>query len=1542
MSERSYNIIARIIGFILLLVAGALLAIQIPSVQNRIVRKAADKLQSAINGTVSYSDISLTPSGALLIKDLLILDNDPYTADEYECGWAPRDTFFCAKTISATFSLKGLLRKEGLHLARVNVEHGSFSLVSEPVFDTYLHAKSNIQRIFNLPPVPEDKIVTPGPNIFDIRKFKVTDFRYTMNSFLPRTGTYSGTGIRYDDLDVLASEITGHGMKFTGSKMYASIDSCACTEKSGYEMYNLTGDCEVGLGRTLVRNIHLVDPWSDAYIKYFSMSYRNSRVFKYFLDRILLEAELEEGVISIPTITYFSTALAGNTASIQTHGGHFKGYVSDFQIDGLDFTELNSGISATLNGGLKGIPRTEEMAVDATLSDAQFTSAQLNQLLKAVTGSTVPAVKKLAPGQVFTLNATVKGPLNDAHAVATLASKLGSTKLDGKVRNLLDPRHDIEIAANASTQQLNIGRILGIDAIGPATTDFAASARLGKNIDAKVDSIHISSINLLGKEYRNINASGSYGPGGFGGRVTSADPKLRMVLDAVGHGGIAGGDANFSVNADIAQADLLALGLDTRGESALASLNVKADLQSTGKNSFGSTARLSGITVRDKNGEHQIPGIDAVYNSAPGSNDISLNSEMMSGEFSAACSFGELVAAVQDASSRRELSALYKGAGQEHEPVNAPFNAKFDFYDTRDFLAYLLPGLYIADGSTFNVGMTGDGKIQGTLQSQRLAFGKNNIRNAELTLDNLDGKLSASLTGDELASGAIALAKPIIKATANDNDFLVSAQFANTSAANGHGEITVAGNFSRDECDTLIINAHPQQSYISVDDGVWEIGESDVVIRGKDIDIDNFTISNGEQSIMVNGGISGTKADTLDLNINKVGLALIDSFLPQKYGFGGELNGTAYLISPTPENLGMMLRMDATDVKIGDTDAGTFTLAGRWDEEEGRIKAYLNNQVGERQAMNAIANYDPEKKRIVAGVDFDHMSPAIALPFVSSIFSRVGGSIDGRLSAKGQLDSLSLASKDFKLEGFTITPVFTGVTYTLDGPIIVNDDSVVLDNVTVADSKTGKGTLNGKLSHKLLKDMNLNAQLRFRQMEVLKLKEEDGMGYYGDLLASGSVNVRGPFSDLKLDGQVTTTGDGDIHIPLNSALVGSTSDLLTFKEPEVIEDPYDQMMHSMRKGSKNASGSFSAKARVTATPGITAYMELDKDSGNILSAFGSGTVDLDIRPAKDVFTINGDYTIAGGKFHVNLANLLDRELSIKNGGFIKFNGAIPDSELDVTAMYNVRTSLSTLVADSKSVSTRRNVEASLRIHDKLSSLATDFDINIPDLDPVTKAQIESALNTEDKMQKQFVALLMLGSFVPSESSGVFNGNNAIYSNVSSIVVGQLNNIMQKLDIPLGFGFDYSQNNSGKSIFDVAIGTQLFNNRVEVNGSLGNREYSTSGGQTSIVGDFDASLKLDKAGQFRLNAFSHSADEYTSFLDYSQRNGGGLSYQVDYNDIPDLIRSLFRKKYTVEGSRRSTEGRTGEGRTRTDRQAGQTPRRTWNRNTVTITIDNEQE
>lgn len=235
-----------------------------------------------------------------------------------------------------------------------------------------------------------------------------------------------------------------------------------------------------------------------------------------------------------------------------------------------------------------------------------------------------------------------------------------------------------------------------------------------------------------------------------------------------------------------------------------------------------------------------------------------------------------------------------------------------------------------------------------------------------------------------------------------------------------------------------------------------------------------------------------------------------------------------------------------------------------------------------------------------------------------------------------------------------------------------------------------------------------------------------------------------------------------------------------------------------------------------------------------------------------------------------------------------------DSQLDINAKYRTRASLSTLIqSDSTSANTRRVVECGINISDKLNNPDLKLSIDIADLDPATKSKVDAALSTEDKIQKQFVSLLILGTFMPDDPSGIVNGGNMILSNMGEILSSQFSKILQRLDIPMDLGFKYQQNaNSRTDLFDVAISTQLFNDRVYVSGNVGNRKYGSANPNGELMGDINIEIKLDDPGQLRLNLFSRSADEYTSNLDLSQRNGVGLSYQKEYSSFRELLKSIF--------------------------------------------------
>ena len=238
-----------------------------------------------------------------------------------------------------------------------------------------------------------------------------------------------------------------------------------------------------------------------------------------------------------------------------------------------------------------------------------------------------------------------------------------------------------------------------------------------------------------------------------------------------------------------------------------------------------------------------------------------------------------------------------------------------------------------------------------------------------------------------------------------------------------------------------------------------------------------------------------------------------------------------------------------------------------------------------------------------------------------------------------------------------------------------------------------------------------------------------------------------------------------------------------------------------------------------------------------------------------------------------------------------------DSDLDINALYAVKTSLSNLISE---MDVRRNVECGIHISDKLRNPKISVSIDVPNLDTTTEDYIKSALNTEDKVQKQFLYLLISGSFLPAEESGIVNNSSMLYSNVSNIMANQLNSIFEKLDIPLDLGLNYQATDQKTDLFDVALSTQLFNNRVIVNGTIGNRQYTTSGTGQEVVGDLDVDVKLNRPGTLRLNLFSHSADQYTVYLDNSQRHGGGISWQREFNTFKEFLQDPFNRKRRNDG------------------------------------------
>ena len=589
---------------------------------------------------------------------------------------------------------------------------------------------------------------------------------------------------------------------------------------------------------------------------------------------------------------------------------------------------------------------------------------------------------------------------------------------------------------------------------------------------------------------------------------------------------------------------------------------------------------------------------------------------------------------------------------------------------------------------------------------------------------------------------------------------------------------------------------------------------------------------------------------------------------------------------------------------------GTVTMTGTLDNRSKSVDFVSRNSIDGHMSFSVEGKYGLESGNIRAGVVLDMFDIACASPFVKNILSDMRGGVSGKISVDGPMDRIAIKSEGARLDNAELRIAYTNVPYLLNGDFQMDETGIRFGDMRLTDMENGRGRVTGGLSFDHFRDIRFDTTINVFDMQCIDIDETDAETFYGDIKASGTVGLTGPMKSILLSVNAVTAGNGQIHIPVSSSGNAGSGDLLTFKEPVIIStvDPYEALVARFKEDGKS-SGDFRMRLRIAATQDTEAFIEIDKASGNVLSGRGDGVIELELQPSKDIFNITGDYTIASGNYRFVALGLASRDFSIQEGSTVRFNGDIMESTLDIDAVYNTKASLSTLIADTTSVANRRNVECGISITDKLSNPRLSFSINIPDLDPTVKSRVESALSTEDKIQKQFLSLIISNSFLPDEQSGVVNNASVLYSNVAEIMSNQLNNIFQKLNIPLDLGLSYQPNEKGNDIFDVAVSTQLFNNRVIVNGNIGNRQYASSTSSSDVVGDLDIEIKLTRSGALRLTLFSHSADEYTNYLDNSQRNGIGIAYQTEFDRIDTFFKNLFTgRKKREEAARLAFEER----------------------------------
>jgi hypothetical protein len=371
--------------------------------------------------------------------------------------------------------------------------------------------------------------------------------------------------------------------------------------------------------------------------------------------------------------------------------------------------------------------------------------------------------------------------------------------------------------------------------------------------------------------------------------------------------------------------------------------------------------------------------------------------------------------------------------------------------------------------------------------------------------------------------------------------------------------------------------------------------------------------------------------------------------------------------------------------------------------------------------------------------------------------------------------------------------------------------------------------------------------------------------------------------------------------------------------PDLIE--IDEVVQNVQTSPSNINITIDLQV----TPEAEAQIIIDKKLGDIIKANGSGSLRMEINPSKDVFRMFGRYTIEQGDYLFTLSGVINKRFRIEQGSYIDWNGDPLDANMDIKAVYRVKTSLKQLLLDD-SYTTRVPVDCKIMLSQKLLTPSIKFGIDFPNLDQQTRTLVDGMLNTEEKINTQFLGLLVINSFISdpgmtsagTQTSNSSLGTTGLYNTASELLSNQLSNWLSQWSKNFDIGINYRpglESELSSDQVEMALSTQILDDRVSISSNVGVGGNKNS--NNALVGDFTVDIKLNKSGKLRGKAFARNNNDV--LLTSQQTNyttGAGIVYREDFNSIRELINSFFSKEKQYPNDTITHESNTNENSTNT--------------------------
>lgn len=1447
--------------------------------QSWLASRSASFLSSKLNTHISIQKVSITPGLQIRINDVRVHDNENHPILDI-------------KSLDVT-RLRIRSKVHQIHVSTVAIDSLDFKIHTQPN-DTI----SNLGELLrHIPSGNSSNTTASAPWTIEVDRISLLNSQFENRNF-NNTPTPSGIDWNHNIIRNLNGEFKN--LIIRDDSITTRIQYIGFTDHSGFSITSASGNFAYSPTYITATSLKIKTPHSDLDFD-FALRYSNILDFQDLFNKVVLSSDFRLSRLSLDDLVFFAPELNGLFDLVWMEG-KISGPISNLVGDDIEIVTGKETRILT-DVAIIGLPDAANTFYTFNIQDLYTTPSDLQSFYLPSGEDTYKLIlpKNLDSLEYCRVSGFFGGYLTDFQSSAQFKTNLG------------DITTDIQVSKNSATGNLKYAGIIkakrlqaGIlgeipDMLGSVDLSLMVSGT-GTNPETMMISLNGTMDSLIYKDeiINRISINGTYDHRLAKGNISLDDELGMLKINGLADLQIKNPSVDLSI--EITNADLQGLQLTDSLNQAFLSTTLYCktigfdpdyiqghiNASNTLYVSNGDSLKVSNISI-----EQQITK-DKDYNKT-----INFDSDFVDLYASGDMMYEYIPHALKTIKDEL-LPKMDQNSISDHsiDTEGGELEISIKLKNTTDLLAIFMPSINISSGTYARIHLGS--------HKQNLSFDAHSTRISisSTTIDNL----SLDADFDTIQGSILISSDEIILLQANEQDSVpISLQnfYLNSLVENDSVQLRLEWDDSTwKDHNKGFINAYASLSEfpdislgirdnnLIINDTTWKLhNNNQIKIDSTGYTIQNFGFASSTQGLDLNGKISSNINDTLTGKFSELNLSLLDFFMPEEIRFRGFLNGTADITNlyKTPN---FISDLTIRDFELNSQPLGELSAKTTWNNNQNHLDVmadlvYTGN-IGSDTTLFIHGFYSPSNASYFDfNVGTKNFNVEVAKPWLQGVANNISGRMSGGLRLFGTLEEPVITGKIFfRRTGFKID--YTKVDYTMADEIFFEKNTIAFKDFTINDPFGNQLILNGNLNHNYFDDFAFDMNMEFKEINVLRTSSTDNSNFYGNIFSSGNMKLTGLLDNMFINANISTQRGTDVYVPVTYSVDISSNDFITFINSK--DTTQTDAVVKVPRGS-----GINIDTRIQVDPNTNLRIFLPSNMGNMeVQGFGDIRFLMDDQYNYQIF---GDYEISQGKFLFTLQNVIRRSFNIREGSTIKLTGDAMEATMDVKAVYHLRAGLNGLpTADTTLTSRRIPVDCVLGLSGSVSNPMINFQIEMPDVEDETRELIYSTIDTSNNtvMTQQMLSLLVLNSFSFSSP------NTALTSGLGAtsfdILTNQLSNWLSQISKDFDIGINYRPGDEiTQEEVEVALRTQLFNDRVIIDGNIGVMGTDNTENTSNIVGDVNIEVKMTKDGRLRLKAYnkSNNTDVLNSTSPYTQ--GVGLSFYTEFDKFSDIFRRKNKRK-----------------------------------------------